>query len=81
MIFLPNSVTLGKVGFSSARVNEKGDVVFVVKLDGALITRIIPAGVVKPVFKAGETISYADECYMLDGGKIERRGEYYYAPD
>ncbi len=81
MRFTPNSVSLGRVGFSSARVNEKGETVFVVKSDGALVTKIIPQGSVKPIFKAGQTISYADECYILDNGKLERRGEYTYAPD
>lgn len=78
MRFLPNSLSLGRVGLSSARVADNGDVVFVLKSGGALVTRLIPSGSVKPVLRSGQTVSYADECFMLDFGRLERRGEYTY---
>lgn len=78
MRFAPNSLNLGRVGLSSARVDASGDTVFVLKTGGALVTRIIPRGSEKPVLKAGKTVSYADECFLLDDGRLERRGEYKY---
>jgi hypothetical protein len=80
MKFSEKSVCIAKGRISSARVTDKGTR-FIYETEGLLKVKSIPVGAVKPVFTAGELISYADDCFELENGKIEIRGNYEYVPD
>lgn len=72
------SISAGRV--SSARKTDDG-IVFIVDDGGALQEKIIPKNSNKFVFRLGKIVSYADDCFILSSGKIERRGKMTYAPN
>ena len=78
MKFNGKKITISSGRVSSAR--QMGDeTIFVVSVGGALQTKIMPASPNKFVLRQGKIVSYADECFLLDNGKLERRGELSYA--
>lgn len=79
MRFTKSTVTVGRGRVSSARETENGTR-FIVDNDGALVVRTIPHGSRQPLFSGGETVSFADDCFELDNGRVERRGGIYYVP-
>ena len=81
MKFSNNTVTLGKGRVSSARVENNGDTGVIMDAGGALIYKKIPCGARQPVFSGGKVITYGDDCFRLDFGRLERRGEFFYVPD
>ena len=80
MEFSAKSVTIAKGRISSARVTDKGTR-FIYESDGLLKVKSIPPFSDKPVFTASELISYADDCFELENGRVEIRGGYEYVPD
>ncbi len=79
MRFASKSVVVAKGRVSSAREAD-GGVRFVYEDDGVLMVKSIPSYAAKPVFTAGEILSYADDCFELDNGRLEIRGGYEYVP-
>jgi hypothetical protein len=81
MRFSNNTVTLGKGRVCSARVENNGDTGVIMDAGGALVYKKIPYGARQPVFSGGRIISYGDDCFRLDSGRLERRGGFFYVPD
>lgn len=79
MVFSNKSVLVAKGRVSSARASDKG-VRFIYEREGVLMVKSLPAHQNKPIFTSSEVVSYANDCYELDGGKLEIRGDYEYVP-
>ena len=80
MKFKRSTVTVSKGRVSSARRGDSG-IKFVIDSDGALVEKTVPKGSKQIVFTSVGTVSYADDCFILNNGKLERRGGYTYVPD
>lgn len=74
MKFSGNTVTLGKGRVSSARTFCNGDTGFVLDIGSALVYKEIKKGSKQPVFGRETVVSYGDDCFVLEKGKLERRG-------
>ena len=81
MRFSDSSVIMGKGRLSSARREDNGDTGFILDTGGALVYKKIPAGSRQPLFSGAQIISYADDCFKLTQGRLERRGGFTYVPD
>lgn len=74
MVFTSKCITVGKGRVSSARTDSLGNVGIVMAEGAGLVLKTIPAGKNQPLYGSAKLVSYADECCMLDGGKLEKRG-------
>ena len=76
MTFSKNVTGLGGMRILSARENGEG-IGIVSKNETALIFRLLPKNSMT-VSAQSKVVSYADECFMLDYGKMHKRGELEY---
>ena len=76
MTFSKNTTVLGELRVLNARQTDEG-VGVVSKSDTALVFRLLPKNSAT-LPKASKVVSYADECFILERGKMHKRGEFEY---
>ncbi len=81
MKFSGSIVTLGRGRVSSARRMNNGDRVFILDTGDALVEKRIPAGAKQVAYGSGTVVSYGDDCFRLDAGRLEKNGEFNYVRD
>ena len=75
MTFSANTVSIAAGTFSSADYADGA--VRVIVWDGCAC-KLYRYDTIRRVKGGGETVSYSDDCALVPGGRIERRGELYY---
>ena len=80
MIFSDQIIDLGQRRVSSVWLNADGNLDFVFADQSRLVySKLVLAP--QPYFLEEHMISYADDCFILDNGKLHRRGECEYVKD
>ena len=80
MIFSNVVFDLGNRKISSVRGKDDGNIGFIFAEQSRLVSADLILGET-PTFTNSSTISYADDCFVLDKGKMHRRGELEYIKD
>lgn len=81
MVFSNEVLDLGKRRVSSVRPNSEGNLDFVFADQSRLVYSELILSASVPYLTADQIISYADDCFILDNGKLHRRGECEYVKD
>lgn len=74
MVFSNEILDLGKREVSSVKVNANGNLDFVFREQSRLVYSELMLTETPPYLTPMETISYADDCFILDNGIIHRTG-------